>query len=108
MRVYYNRCMSEEIEVKKDTESGELYIELPEEVMDRLGWKTGDDLRFTEQADGSIFVKRVKLETVELELDEQELNRYLLAAHERGQSFDRFVEDAIKHALEHQPESKKN
>ena len=32
----------------QETPSGELFIELPQTLLDRLGWKAGDDVRWEE------------------------------------------------------------
>ena len=40
-------------EVKKDEETGDLYIELPDDLMEELGWKIGDDIEWLELPNGS-------------------------------------------------------
>ena len=32
--------------LKEVENTGDLYFEIPDDVMERLGWKTGDDLEF--------------------------------------------------------------
>ena len=43
--------------VKKDDE-GELYIELPQELLDQLGWSIGDDLEWIAEEDGKILLRK--------------------------------------------------
>ena len=43
--------------VKKDDE-GELYIELPPEVMDQFGWSIDDDLEWIVEEDGKILLRK--------------------------------------------------
>ena len=37
----------------KTLDNGEQFIELPEVLIDRLGWKAGDEIIWTEQSDGT-------------------------------------------------------
>ena len=59
-----------EVEIQKDTETDDLFFEIPPELLKNLGWKTGDDLKWEETNEG-VFVRKVKYETVELELEEE-------------------------------------
>lgn len=47
------------LEVKKDTLSDELYLELPEELLNELKWKTGDELEWIDNKDGSFSLKKI-------------------------------------------------
>ena len=88
----------DKIQVKEHA-NGDLYFELPDTLLDRLGWKEGDDVKFTPEGDGFMLTK-VKYETVELELDEDELFKYMKAAHEAHMSFDEWVQHAISSVIE--------
>ena len=79
--------------------SGDAYIEFPSSLFKELGWKEGDDLKFVPKADGSFLIKKVKYDTVELDFDDEELLKYMTLAHERGQSFNEFVEEALTWAI---------
>ena len=46
--------------IQKDSETGELYIELPKETLEKLGWTEDDDLQWIENPDGTWSV--VKME----------------------------------------------
>ena len=49
-----------ELQVKENSD-GELYFELPDELMIHLGWEVGDDLKFIEKDNGYL-IKKVKKE----------------------------------------------
>ena len=86
-----------ELEVKENVD-GELYFRLPDDLLDRLGWEVGDDLKFVPQDDAFI-IKKVKYETIELDFDEEELLKYMTCAHEQNLSFNEFVEQAVKEKI---------
>lgn len=90
--------MEKEI-ILKETMSGDLFFTIPDEMLERLGWKEGDDLKF-EERNGSVMIKKVKYENVELEFDDDELFRYMKFAHEIGVSFNELCESAIKAHLD--------
>jgi len=45
------------VDVKED-ENGEQYIELTEEMLEKIGWKVGDELVYTETEDGKIMLTK--------------------------------------------------
>ncbi len=47
------------IEVKED-ENGELFIEFPDDMMDKLGWKPGDTISWTQQDDDNWIITKTK------------------------------------------------
>lgn len=49
--------LSFSILVKQD-DDGELYIELPPELLDQLGWSIGDDLEWIVEEDGKILLRK--------------------------------------------------
>ena len=83
----------------KETADGDLYFNIPDEMLNRLGWKEGDDLKFEERK-GAVLIRKVKYESVELELDDEELLKYMKFAHESGITFNQLCEDAIKAKLD--------
>ena len=89
---------TEELQVK-ETADGDLFFTIPDEVLERLGWKEGDDLKF-EERNGSVLIRKVKYESVELEFDDEELLKYMMVAHEKGITFNQLCEDAIKARLD--------
>lgn len=44
--------------IVQEDEHGELYIELPPELMDQLGWSIGDDLVWIVEEDGKILLRK--------------------------------------------------
>ncbi len=80
-----------EIEIQKDTETDDLFFEIPPELLKNLDWKTGDDLKW-EETDEGVFVRKVKYETVELDFDDEEYFKFLRFAHENNMSFNELVE----------------
>ena len=87
-----------EIELK-ETDNGELLFRIPEETLNRLGWKEGDDLKFEERK-GAVLIRKVKYENIELEFDDKELLKYMMVAHEKGITFNELCEEAIKAKLD--------
>jgi len=88
-----------EIEIQKDSETDELFFELPPKLLERLDWKPGDDLKW-EETDEGVRLRKVKYETVELELDEADYVKYLKYAHENNMSFNELAEKAVKEVME--------
>ena len=86
-----------EIELQETTE-GELFFRIPDDALERLGWKEGDDLKF-EDRNGAVLIRKVKYESVELEFDDEELLKYMKFAHESGITFNQLCEDAIRARL---------
>tara|TARA_A100001037_G_scaffold244817_1_gene225966 strand:+ start:111001 stop:111300 length:300 start_codon:yes stop_codon:yes gene_type:complete len=90
---------SYQLEVQKN-EQDELFVELPPELMTSLGWEVGDDVKWEETKEGGFRLTKVKYETVELDFDDEELFKYMQVAHERNQSFNQFVEEALTEVIE--------
>ena len=86
-----------ELEVKENVD-GELYFRLPDDLLDRLGWEVGDDLKFVPQDDAFI-IKKVKYETIELDFDDEELLKYMQFAHEKNITFNELCEQAVKEKI---------
>lgn len=84
--------------ILKETTDGNLFFTIPDEVLERLGWKEGDDLKF-EERNGSVLIRKIKYESIELEFDDEELLKYMQCAHEQNITFNEFCELAIKAKL---------
>jgi bifunctional DNA-binding transcriptional regulator/antitoxin component of YhaV-PrlF toxin-antitoxin module len=84
--------------ILKETTEGDLFFTIPDEVLERLGWKEGDDLKF-EERNGSVLIKKIKYETIELEFDDDELFKYMKYAHQSGITFNQLCEDAVRSKL---------
>ena len=86
-----------ELQIKENSE-GELYFNIPDDVLERIGWKEGDEIKFVEQ-DGGFLLQKVKYESVELEFDEEDLLKYMIYAHEQDITFNQLCERAVKAKL---------
>ena len=86
-----------QLEVKENID-GELYFDLPDELLNRLGWKEGDDIKFVEQ-DGGFLIKKVKYETIQLDFDDEDLLKYMMFAHQQDITFNELCENAIRDKL---------
>jgi bifunctional DNA-binding transcriptional regulator/antitoxin component of YhaV-PrlF toxin-antitoxin module len=86
-----------QLEVKENID-GELYFDLPDDLLNRLGWAEGDDIKFVEQ-DGGFLIKKVKYETIELDFDKEDLLNYMTYAHNKNITFNELCERAIKEKL---------
>lgn len=88
-----------EIEVQKDSETDDLFFEIPPKLLKNLGWKTGDELKWEETEEGGFRCRKIKYETVELDFDDEEYFKFLRFAHERNMSFNELVEESVKEAI---------
>ena len=82
----------------KETEDGDLFFNIPDDVLERLGWKEGDEIKFVEQ-DGGFLLKKVKYETISLDIEDEDLLKYMMFAHEKNITFNQLCEDAVKDKL---------
>lgn len=87
-----------QLEVKENID-GELYFDLPDDLLNRLGWAEGDDIKFVEKDDGFL-IKKVKYESVELDFDKEDLLNYMTYAHNKNITFNELCEQAIKEKLD--------
>ena len=60
------------LEVQKDI-NGELFIEFPDDLMDKMGWEAGDILQWTEQLNGNWLITKKSANTI---LPEDNDNEY--------------------------------
>ena len=83
----------------KETADGDLFFTIPDEMLKRLGWEEGDDLKF-EERNGSILIRKVNYENVQLEFNDKELLKYMSYAHQQNMTFNELCEQAIKAKLD--------
>ena len=83
----------------QETEDGDLFFNIPDDILDRLAWEEGDEIKFVEQ-DGGFLLTKVKYESIELDFDEKDLLKYMMFAHERNITFNELCQNAIKEKLE--------
>ena len=86
-----------ELEIKENAE-GELYFNIPDDVLSRLDWKEGDEIKFAEK-DGGFILTKVKYESIELDIPEEDLLTYMMCAHEQDITFNELCEEAVKEKL---------
>ncbi len=101
-KCYNTRIMAykHQIEIQElDDGSGGALIEFPPVLLKKLGWKEGDDLKFERGENGSIQIRKIGLESVELDFDEEELFKYMQFAHEQGMSFNELCSEALEDCL---------
>ena len=77
----------------------EYFVEIPPKLLEKVAWKEGDDIKFNIREDGSIHLKKVQTEHVELDFDEEDLLKIMVAAHERGLSLNDFCVKALEEAV---------
>lgn len=49
-----------EVITQEDPETGDLILPLPQELLDQVGWKEGDQLRWSQTADGAWVLEKIK------------------------------------------------
>jgi len=47
-----------EVIIQEDEETGDLILPLPPPILASLGWKEGDDLSFSVDDDGNIYIQK--------------------------------------------------
>ena len=83
----------------QETEDGELFFSIPDDILERLGWEEGDEIKFVEQ-DGGFLLTKVKYESVSLDIDDKDLLKYMMFAHERNITLNELCQNAIKEKLD--------
>ena len=86
-----------ELQIKENSE-GDLYFNIPDNLLERLGWEEGDEIKFVEK-DGGFVLTKVKYKTIELDFDDEELLKYMVFAHEQGITFNELCERAVKEKI---------
>ena len=76
--------------------NGEMYFELPDDLLDRLGWKEGDELSFEDKGDGSFIITKVRMSSIELDFTDEELFKFMKHAHSEDLSFNQWVNRVVK------------
>ncbi len=86
-----------ELQIKENSD-GDLYFNIPDNLLERLGWEEGDEIKFVEK-DGRFILTKVKYKTIELDFDDEELLKYMVFAHEQGITFNELCERAVKEKI---------
>lgn len=82
----------------QETDDGDLFFNIPDDILEKLGWKEGDEIKFVERDDGFLLTK-VKYESIELDFDEKDLLKYMMFAHEQNITFNELCQNAINTKL---------
>ena len=91
---------SKQLQVKQhDDGSDDLYIEIPPDTLKRLGWHEGDDVRFEHQSDGSMMIRKIRTETVEIDLCEEDFQGVAQLAHERNITFNAMCGEILEEVI---------
>lgn len=83
----------------EETDDGDLFFNIPDDVLERLGWEEGDEIKFVEK-DGGFLLKKVKYETISLDISKEDLLNYMTLAHQQDVTFNQLCENAIKEKIE--------
>lgn len=57
-KVHANDHVRYEVIIQEDPETGDLILPIPQPVLDSLGWKEGDDVKFDIREDGTFLIQR--------------------------------------------------
>lgn len=49
-----------EVILQEDPETGDLIMPIPQPVLDSLGWKEGDDVKFDIREDGTFLIQKAE------------------------------------------------
>lgn len=49
-----------EVITQEDPDTGDLYIPIPQPILDRLGWKEGTNVDFGINANGQLYIKKAE------------------------------------------------
>ena len=52
--------MTSTIKVQHDAETDSLFIELPDNLLEKVGWTIGDNIKWTDNKDGSFILTKEK------------------------------------------------
>ena len=92
--------MDNQLEIKQYTDgSGDLYVEIPPDTLNRLGWVEGDDVRFEHREDGSMMIRKIRTESIDLELEEEDFQGIAQLAHERNITFNAMCGIILEEAI---------
>lgn len=82
----------------EENSDGDLYFTLPQEVLSRLDWQEGDEIKFIEK-DKGFLLKKIRYESIELDFTEEELYKYMLEAHQNKMSLDEWIQHILEKVL---------
>ena len=80
----------------QEDENGDLLVTLPDEIIEDLKLKEGDEAHFHAQEDNSILITFTRYEKVEIDLEDKVLFELMLLAHERDITLNQLVNDILR------------
>lgn len=86
--------------LRVESDGDDLMLVFPEPLLDKLGWKEGDDLQFIPQDDGGFVIRKNKHETVSIELPDKMLFDLMNLAHEKNITLNKLINDIINEMLQ--------
>lgn len=85
----------------KETSEGDLYFNLPDDVIERLDWKEGDELIWDhDPANNQAMIRKVKYESFSLDLDDETFNGVAKLAHDNDVTFNKQIELMLQDFIE--------
>lgn len=72
----------------KISEDGEHYIEFPDELMDKLGWKIGDSIKWTDNKDGTWSIEKMEEKYFVVDVLSTFRCRYIVKAKKESDALD--------------------
>ena len=85
------------ISLEEDPETGDLILPLNDDILEQTGWKTGDNIDWTDNKDGSWTMKKIETQWVLVEAVSMFRERYMV---EVPVGVDRYGKDKAEWALD--------
>jgi hypothetical protein len=85
------------INLEEDPETGDLILPLNDDILEQTGWKTGDNIDWTDNKDGSWTMKKIETQWVLVEAVSMFRERYMV---EVPVGVDRYGKDKAEWALD--------
>ena len=85
------------INLEEDPETGDLILPLNDDILEQTGWKTGDNIDWTDNKDGSWTMKKIETQWVLVEAVSMFRERYMV---EVPVGADRYGKDKAEWALD--------
>lgn len=83
-----------------ESDGDDLMLVFPDPLLNKLGWKEGDDLQFIPQDDGGFIIKKIKQETVSIDLPDKVLFDLMTLAHEKNITLNELINDVIRNKIQ--------
>ena len=85
------------VNLEEDPETGDLILPLNDDILEQTGWKTGDNIDWTDNKDGSWTMKKIETQWVLVEAVSMFRERYMV---EVPVGVDRYGKDKAEWALD--------